>query len=455
MIIRFSISNFLSFGCEDDYENGSQEFSMISGNVRTKKNHLYIDENLKLLKLASIYGANASGKSNLVKAMSFFKQCLIQGLPIGTENKFCKLKETNKGQPSYFEMEFILEEKYYAYGFEVILSERKFISEWLIELDKDNNNKVIFSRDIKKSGYKLGIDFENSSVKNKLEVYIDDIKNDNTVLFLNVMNQNKKNLYQESDNVKIFRNVFDWFEDKLNIYYPNQPVSNYSYLVNPNTIEKASKMLSAFGTDISELKIIDVEFEEVLGQVPKELKNIVAIDMIRSIEKAGHIKKMGMIIRSNKEIFIIDINKNSEIECKKVMFKHQSTIADFNLEEESDGTIRILDLLEILLGGEGKTYIVDELDRCLHPCLTYKFIETFIELAKKENIQIIVTTHESRLMDLELLRRDEIWFVNKEDGISNIYSLEEYNERFDRKVDKAYLEGRYKGIPVFDEVFPV
>ena len=69
---------------------------------------------------------------------------------------------------------------------------------------------------------------------------------------------------------------------------------------------------------------------------------------------------------------------------------------------------------------------------------------------------MIVTTHESRLMDFDLLRRDEIWFVDKDqNGASNIYSLEEYNERFDKKIDKAYLEGRYGGVPLFTSIFPI
>jgi AAA15 family ATPase/GTPase len=126
------------------------------------------------------------------------------------------------------------------------------------------------------------------------------------------------------------------------------------------------------------------------------------------------------------------------------------------MSEESDGTIRLLDLLEILLVGDGKTFIIDELDRCLHPSLIYKFIELYLETAKSKKVQLIVTTHESRLLDFNLLRRDEIWFINKDKaGESRIYSLEEYNERFDKKIDKAYLEGRYGGIPIFDTVFPI
>ena len=92
----------------------------------------------------------------------------------------------------------------------------------------------------------------------------------------------------------------------------------------------------------------------------------------------------------------------------------------------------------------------------MHPSLTYKFVDTFLEEAAKKNIQLIVTTHESRLMDFDLLRRDEIWFVDKKkNGETDIYSLEEYNERFDKKIDKAYLDGRYGGVPIFSTVFPI
>ena len=83
-------------------------------------------------------------------------------------------------------------------------------------------------------------------------------------------------------------------------------------------------------------------------------------------------------------------------------------------------------------------------------------MDTFLQLAEQKDIQLIVTTHESRLLDFDLLRRDEIWFVNKrKTGESDIYSLEEYSARFDQKIDKAYLEGRYGGVPVFSTVFPI
>lgn len=159
---------------------------------------------------------------------------------------------------------------------------------------------------------------------------------------------------------------------------------------------------------------------------------------------------------SNRDFFILSMDKDENIVCKIIKFSHGKKNILFELSEESDGMVRVLDLLEVLLSGEGKTYVIDESDRCLHPSLTYKFTDTFLKLAAQKNIQLIVTSHESRLMDFDLLRRDEIWLVNKrKSGESDIYSLEEYNARFDQKIDKAYLEGRYGGVPVFNTVFPI
>lgn len=200
-------------------------------------------------------------------------------------------------------------------------------------------------------------------------------------------------------------------------------------------------------------------YEKVLGHLPKGIRD----DLVSNIEKKvvkmkndEEESKFGIVMRSNRDFFILDMDKEDEIVCRTIKFSHGKENILFNLSEESDGTVRILDLLEVLLAGEGKTYVIDELDRCLHPSLTYKFVDTFLQLAAQKNIQLIVTTHESRLLDFDLLRRDEIWFVNKrKTGESDIYSLEEYNARFDQKIDKAYLEGRYGGVPVFSTVFPI
>ena len=457
MLIRFNVKNFLSFSEREDGK--TEEFSMIAGKVRSKKEHVYDDGKIKLLKFAAVYGANASGKSNLVKAMEFMKRVVLQGFPKGYTEKYCKVNAENNDNASYFEMELMLNARYYSYGFEVILSQGKFISEWLIELTADNKEKVIFSRNIEEGSYEFGGQIKEKELKDKLNVYAGDIREDDTVLFLSVMNQNKKSLYQQFKQAAVFQDVYLWIREGLALYYPDRPISNYSYMADTDNVEEVCRMIEAFGTGITGFQMVEVPVEKVLEYIPKNVKEELLADIEKKttdMKNDGKSAGFGIIMRSRHDFFILDIDKKGEVSCKTIKFSHNRNNILFDLSEESDGTIRILDLLEVLLSNEGKTYVIDELDRCLHPSLTYKFVETFLKLAERKNIQLIVTTHESRLMDFELLRRDEIWFVNKrKSGETDIYSLEEYNARFDQKIDKAYLEGRYGGVPMFSTVFPI
>lgn len=457
MLKRFNVKNVYSFSERDD--GRSEEFSMIAGKVRSKKDHIYDDGKLKLLKFAAIYGANASGKSNLVKAMDLMRRIVLGGLPEGHTEKYCKVDPENKNKPSYFEIEIMLGDKYYAYGFEVILSQSRFVSEWLVELNSDNTEKELFTRDIEAGKYSFSGDLNRKGLKERLEVYADDIADNSSVLFLSIMNENKKNVYYKYKSATALNDVYAWIRDSLAIIYPDQPLSMYEYLSKTEQTEEICKLISAFGTGITDFKIVDIDIDRILKGVSlKSQKEILRRleEQQAIIRSSGNVKSINMAMRSRESFFIITISRDEDIKCSTIEFSHGKKGALFALNEESDGTVRILDLLEILIAGEGKTYVIDELDRCLHPMLSYKFVETFFRLAEKKNIQLIVTTHESRLMDFDLLRRDEIWFVNKNvNGESDIYSLEEYNARFDQKIDKAYMDGRYGGVPIFSTIFPV
>lgn len=463
MLIRFNVKNFLSFSTREDGK--SEEFSMLAGKVRSKREHIYDNYKIKLLKFAAVYGANAAGKSNIVKAMDFMRRTVLNGLPEGYTEKYCKVDPEFKEKESYFEIEIMIDKKYYAYGFEVILNQGKFISEWLIELTSDNNEKVIFFRDIINGKFELNGSLKTKGLLDKLNVYAEDIKDDSSVLLLSIMNQNKKNLYQEYREASILKDIYLWIRNNWDINYPDQPISDYSYMAETENIQEVCRIISAFGTGITNFEMVKVPIEKVVSHLPREIREQLVTDLEKRLigqktEEVSEIKRIkgikGIIMRSRRDFFILNTDDDGEVVCQTIKFCHGNKNALFDLSEESDGTVRILDLLEILLAGQGKTYVIDELDRCLHPSMTYKFVETFLQLAVEKDIQLIVTTHESRLMDFDLLRRDEIWFVNKKkSGESDVYSLEEYNERFDKKIDKAYLEGRYGGVPVFSTVFPI
>ena len=451
MLIRFRTSNFLSFDQE-------QELSMIAGNTKKKENHLIDENNLKLLKFSAIYGANASGKSNLFKAIACSKNIIIGGIKANLTNLYCRIKDINKDKLSSFEYEIKINSKFYAYGFDVMLSKNSIQAEWLYELDKNKNKEIlIYTRKINED-IKINREYfnNNKDILDRLNVYYSDMKSKDTILFLTIMNKDKETLYRDNptNNVCILRNIFNWFINSLIIIFPNVGLDNTPFFSSEKNIEKINKIISKFGTGISECKVVKASFQELQAAIPPEILrnmiNTIENDYVNSQKNDTEIQQA--FIRINRELYIIKKDLNVE----KIILKHKNNDSQYAFSEESDGTQRLFDLIEILMDKDNeKIYLIDELDRCFHPELTYKFVQRFLNFANN-NSQLIVTTHESRLLNFDLLRRDEIWFANREkNGPTELYSLEKYNERFDKKIDKAYLEGRYGGVPLFETLFPV
>lgn len=461
MLIRFNVKNFLSFDKQADGK--SEEFTMVAGKVRSKEERLYKDENIKLLKFTALYGANASGKSNFIKALNFMQETVVTGkLPVRYSNFYCKTAEDNKNKESYFEIQLLINNKYYLYGFTVLLSTGEFLSEWLYEVSKDREIRI-FERDIANGIFDIN-PIQDKSLAVKFDVYTDDIKKNSGQLFLYFMNDNKDNLYKDFKDdyqVVVFKNVYEWFAKVLDINYPDRPISASLYLTDEKKLKLASELLKAFDTGINELQLVDVHIDNIKGDnIPQDVIEKLVSEMeadFKEIKNKKKVKQVRIVLRSKKDYYIFSGTSAADIKCQSLKFRHNNISSLFDLIEESDGTIRILELLDIILSEEKKVYVIDELDRCLHPNLTYKFIQTFFKyVANKLDVQLIVTTHESRLLDFNLLRRDEIWFIDKKlEGNCDIYSLDEYNERFDKKIDKAYLEGRYGGVPLFTTIFPV
>ncbi len=454
MLIRFKVSNFLSF---DD----TQELSMISGKSRSKEEHIQDDsDKLKLLKFSALFGANASGKSSLLKAIVYAQNLILSGMQFSS-NLYCKIHSKNKEKITSFDFEIKINDKYYSYGFDILLYKNSIKAEWLYEL-KDGKEIKIFVREVNKS-IDLNEDyFLDKIVFERLKIYSMDIEKQDNVLLLTVMNKNKNALYtDEKNNIIIFKNVYDWFRQTLTVILPEGKPIDDSYYASEENLEKITEIVSKFGTGISKCKIKPIKMEDLASKVPTEiLNNVIKFTENNYMNMSKNGKKpikANSFLRVNSELYIFEKTNSVSINTKTIKFEHENNDGEYSFSEESDGTRRLLDLIEILLNNQtNKVYIIDELDRCLHPQLTYKFVENFLNKQNNKNIQLIVTTHESRLLNFDLLRRDEIWFANREkNGPTKLYSLEDYNERFDKKIDKAYLEGRYGGVPIFETLFPI
>lgn len=448
MLIKVKIENFMSIGA-------LQEFSMVAGKVRGKREHLLTNKKISILRFSALYGANASGKSNFINALDFSQKVIVDGIPKGFTEKYNRTNEKNRSKVSHFEFEIRVDNKFYNYGFEILLNENSITKEWLYEINQECSLKI-FTRDLLKKEYSIGKYFKTDEVIKRLHIYFDDTKTDEAVLFLSVMNRDKSEMYKRKSELSAFKNINDWFKFDLDINYPDRPFSTYSYFMTKSNSEEICNTINKFSTGITNFKIIDAKREDITNSIPdnllKKVREDIEKEITRAKKEASSTSDIGVFLRGDKEFFIFEVDDNYNMVTKTIEFEHGS-YGTFNICEESDGTRRILELVEILFAeNNNKIYIIDEIDRSLHPLLTYKFIESYINSLGKKNIQLIVTTHESRLLNLDLLRRDEIWFVNKtSNNESEIYSLEQYNERFDKRIDKSYLLGRYNAIPIFNE----
>lgn len=455
MLIRFKVKNYLSFDKEE-------EIPMISVSGRLKQQHIHKSKKLNLLKFTAIFGANAAGKSNLVTAMNFARYVIIHEIPQNCINQYFRINNERKKETSKFEFEIKLDEKYYTYGFELVLNERTITEEWFYELKPDNSENLIFKRNLSSKKIEFSKEFDEKTLK-ILETYSGGMVSDDSILFITEMNRHKEDLYEKNKTLAPFCEVYRWFKSRFVINYPDGELSP-AYFLEKEKLDEINNLLPKLGLGLTQCKIAPGNPDELQQYIPRLPLNKILDDFKKQTElwrKKGHdTRDNGAILRGPKAFFILKLDpETQDILIQKLQMEHERVDTWFDISEESDGTRRIFDLIELLISakvGKKKVYVIDEIDRCLHPLLTHKLIETYLDLVDQKEIQLIITTHESRLLDLNLLRRDEIWFVDKDkDGSSHFISLAQYSTKFDKKIERAYLDGRYEGVPRFDEDWPM
>ena len=442
MLIKISVENCRSF-------NQKEELSMISSSkMQGNKTHRMKIKQTNLLKNAVIYGANASGKSNLVAAVAFIKTVLMEGLPVGCVNDFCRNEKANKSRESVFELQFTAGDTFYAYGFSAILSQRKITEEWLYELMQDGGARQLFMREgseapVLGEGVSLG-----TSEKSRFSVYSEDFAGHDTQLFLTEMNRGKK--YARNSRLMFFRQAFGWIMDHIVVINPNIGISNTEAYYNDESLENISRLIQTFDTGVTDIKTREISIEEMGKMISAEVVQSIFAHLKAQMQMTN-LPGIQMTWRVEDGFFNIRIREDSEPEITTLVLRHGKSVFDFSFSEESDGTKRLFDLIDMLLTDCADTaFVVDELERSLHPKLTERFLRLFMEAHENVRMQLVFTTHEDTIMDQSLFRRDEIWFVERDaDNASRIYSLDRFKERYDRKLSKAYLEGRYGAIPVF------
>jgi len=441
MLIRFTIENFLSF-------REKQVFSMIPGKGSLKSHHKSTPiKGVSALKAGVIYGANASGKSNLIKAIDFGRKIVLKGTkpeqPISTS--FYKLDKKLLNNPSYVEYEIQHKGKNYAYGF--ILNAKEIIDEWLFEINKSGETKI-FER---KNTTVYDLDFlykKNKSTDEKqfLEFTAKGTPR-NQLLITQIRNIN---VTDNVSDISDILNVIDWFQNALTVIYPGtKNISKKFELHKDTNLQQVFKeMLDYFDTGIDGIEFKKVDFEKM--DIPTEVKEDIKNDLFS--EKS---EKTSAFLSNPQDdkYYVISKIDNVTVQAKLLKTKHKVIGGGyelFDLKDESDGTRRIMDLIPLVIDffGGGNVFVVDEIERSLHPNLVRDFFEFILDKCDNINSQLIVSSHEATLLTQKLLRKDEIWFaVKNKEGATHLHSLEDYNVRFDKEIMKDYLLGRFKGIP--------
>lgn len=409
-------------------------------------------DKVSLLRSATIYGANASGKSNLIEAMKFAKYVITNRVPQQASKMYCRVAPDGQDKDSTFEFEILKNNIFYAYGFSINLFDRVIKSEWLYELvpGKDMQH-MLFERETELKRIELGDRVELDEIdRMKFKTYTLDFEDNNSGLFLKEMNRNKK--IKSGSSLAFFKDVFEWFEEDLVTISADQIITDFEYFYGDDGNQRINQIIDLFDTGISKVKIEEISLPDLKSKLPGKLLEEVISAFTKKSEDPDH-ENVRMSIRTKNAFYNIKGVSGEEPIITTIMLEHGvQSLSDFEFDEESDGTRRLFDLMDILISNKkNKVYVIDELERSLHPKLTYKFIELFFEVLKNNHTQLIFTTHESTIMDQDLLRRDEIWFVERnKDNISHLYSLDRFKERYDKKLSKNYLDGRYGAIPVLN-----
>jgi AAA15 family ATPase/GTPase len=422
MLVQFKVKNFKSFRKEATL---SMVASSSDSTTRLEDNTFLVEKfNLRLLKSLVIYGANASGKSKILDALSFMRRFVIESSKDGQIDEPIpvdpfRLSTSTINEPTSFEIVFIMNKTQYRYGFEV--NKLEVVSEWLYRKVKTKEVEIF---------YRTYQEFETHRTQFKAT---DLIKNDrirSNALFVSVA---------ASFNDKISKEIVLWFRlFSMLSGIDHDRYEGYSVhrLKSENDKKETLNFLKAADFGIEDLNYIELDLDDLPNDMPDELK-----EFLKAQAKD----------KSNSE-FLVNLSTLRQVYNEKNL---PVRLEKFSIDEdESAGTRKYFAISGPILNtlSEGRSLVVDELANKLHSLLVCKIVELFNNSKyNTNNAQIIFTTHDTNLLSSGLFRRDQIWFTEKNRyGSSILYSLADFKTDVVRKSDNfedKYIKGKYGAIP--------
>ena len=405
MIIEFIVKNWKSFRDET-------KLSFVAGNKAKNERKIPVvnSYNLSLLPLAAVYGGNASGKSNLIEALKFAQQLIVNGK--GNEivaEPFFKDNQS-ESNPCSFNFKLLIDEVFYVYKFSVSLS--GITEEKLSQIEFDGTEKFLFERD--GSVFKPGIE--------KFHTELWGYTKDEHLVLSNAMSMNIKSLLP----------VYNWFNHSLQIIQPNFQFKNLLNAIEENEglLEKLNEVLYYFDTGI-----LEIENQKLAPEVANTLET-----------RQENFPDKSIVLNSN----------NGKTQVNRLVSKYQKPngkIINFPLQLESEGSKRLIDLLptffNLTSNSNLSVLVIDEIDRSLHSHLTKSLITAFLGTTEKySRTQLLFTTHDLSILDPKILRSDETWVTDRNrEGVTHLHSFGDYKNLTEQDVFEKYELGVLGGVP--------
>lgn len=417
MLVNFTVKNYRSFKQE-------RTFHMEASSIKEHKEAVVQVGKYRLLPLAVFYGANSGGKSNLIQAIATMRGMIRRSVRLNEGDLLpydpFMLDETSDKQPTSFEIQFIRDEVLYRYGFEY--NREEIIAEWLYEKRFGEKEYELFMRshdliEVSPTRFPEGAGKEGLTNGNRL--------------FLSLVAQ----LKGEKAN-----KVMAWFR-KCNVLSGIESEGYEAFtlrmfLEHMDGADEAQEFFRTLQLGFNSFSVRTVDIpKEALESAPESIKSRLERDLTS-----------GNFVESTTTHNVY--NEDGVVVGERSFHKNQM---------ESEGTKKVIEMSGPIFDTlrEGKTLIVDELDAKLHPLLTRNIVLLFMDPKSNPNgAQLIFATHDTNLLDLDVVRRDQIWFAEKDKVEStDIYSLVEFKDedgkkvRNDRDIKRDYICGRYGAIP--------
>lgn len=440
MLLKFYCSNFKSIREEI-------EFNMFVGSYKRHESHYVRFRDKNVLRSAAIYGTNGSGKTNILLALEYLRKIIVKGTRDLNEKLNVPIFKLSDciNTPTRFEIDFIASGKRYNYKLEI--TSGIITNEELKEINSKYIEILIFSRKYKNN--KTSLTIAPNKDKNEKDILREEIYSEEL--------RENQTFFKESINKKFAETQipFNWFQNQLKFISLDEmgPNSNSNYvtaglastfLLDKNFLDASKEIISKANVGILDFKLSEFSVQDLKS------KGVEIPDYL--INELNSKDDIGMDAVYDGELYS-SFKKNGELKFVKISTIHQNTNGEnieFKFSEESRGVQRLFELLPAIYRSihKGEIFIIDEIETSFHPVLIKEILHLYLETKPEKSGQIIFTTHESHLLDLDLLRQDEIWFCEKDkSGASRLYSLSEFKPRFDKDIRKGYFEGQFGYIP--------